>query len=598
MTTVLEHEYLHRGAATDLFRTRDPEVLLSGPAGTGKSRACLEKLYVAACKYPGMRGLVVRKTQVSLTTTALVTWTKQVAAESIAAKHIVYYGGSNQEAAGYRFSNGSFIAVAGMDKPTRIMSSEYDMVYVQEAIELTEEDWEAITTRLRHGVMPYQQLLGDTNPSTPTHWLRQRVNRGATRMLESRWADNPMIYPQAGVLSEQGAAYLSKLENLTGVRRARLHDGLWVAAEGIIYEGWDEKIHVIDRAPVPKDWPRFWSVDFGYTNPMVVQRWAEDPDGRLVLYGEHYVTKTLVEDLAKELVEILKREPRPRAVICDHDAEDRATFERHTGLTTTPANKNVSEGLQAVAGRMKVVGDGTRITVASVVTAPPRTVVVGGPRRGKSTLSAEYLARGIPVYCGDPLSKVKDPMPGVNYLPEGLSFAGDDGGAAWVAENWFTMRGAWVCEGQVMARALRRWSAAHPDQHPCDQIIVLTEPRAATSAGQEAMHKGVMTVWREIAYRFGEIVRAPEFTVTEIEQKARPRLMLMRDAVRRRDQSLVDARKPASTLEEIPGYIWDDHKTKEQPRKEDDHGCDAMRYLVAERDLGARPKLRFIGQAY
>jgi phage terminase large subunit len=34
---------------------------------------------------------------------------------------------------------------------------------------------------------------------------------------------------------------------------------------------------------------------------------------------------------------------------------------------------------------------------------------------------------------------------------------------------------------------------------------------------------------------------------------------------------------------------------KEQPVKENDHGCDAMRYMVAERDLGGRPRIRTLG---
>jgi phage terminase large subunit len=34
---------------------------------------------------------------------------------------------------------------------------------------------------------------------------------------------------------------------------------------------------------------------------------------------------------------------------------------------------------------------------------------------------------------------------------------------------------------------------------------------------------------------------------------------------------------------------------KEQPLKENDHGLDALRYVVAERDLGGRPRLRWVG---
>lgn len=142
-----------------------------------------------------------------------------------------------------------------------------------------------------------------------------------------------------------------------------------------------------------------------------------------------------------------------------------------------------------------------------------RTIIIAGPSRGKSTLADEmHRATGVPVYCGDPASKVVHQKPYTRYLPEGLDFAGDGGGAAWVEKNWFRMPGPWVCEGHVMARALRRWlMGAHEWPRfgcvpPCDRIIVLD--RAAhrpTSKGQESMHQGVMKVWREIAHHFAAI---------------------------------------------------------------------------------------------
>ncbi|MGH2684170.1 MAG: phage terminase large subunit, partial [Actinomycetota bacterium] len=162
---VVIHSYRPRGAALDLFRCRDPEVLLSGPAGTGKSRACLEKLDQLALRNPVMKGLIVRKTLASLGATALDTYRKHVAAEALEAGLVRYYGGSRQEPAQYVYGNGSAIHIGGMDKATKIMSSEYDAIYVQEAIELTEDDWEALTTRLRNGMISFQQLLADTNPS-------------------------------------------------------------------------------------------------------------------------------------------------------------------------------------------------------------------------------------------------------------------------------------------------------------------------------------------------------------------------------------------------------------------------------------------------
>ena len=139
-----------------------------------------------------------------------------------------------------------------------------------------------------------------------------------------------------------------------------------------------------------------------------------------------------------------------------------------------------------------------------------RIVIVGGPSRGKSTLAHElHTKHGTPVFCGDPASAVIYQKPYTTYLPEGLDFAGDRGAAAWVAEHWFSMPGPWICEGHVMARALRRWLDAKrgggPD-YPCDRIVVLDrEAHRATTPRQEGMHVGVMSVWGEIASRFGPI---------------------------------------------------------------------------------------------
>jgi phage terminase large subunit len=180
--------------------------------------------------------------------------------------------------------------------------------------------------------------------------------------MESRHEDNPTLYV-GGLLTLAGADYIGKLDALTGVRYSRLRKGLWVAAEGLVYEDFDPAIHLHPQIVLPpKSWNRYWSVDFGFTNPTVIQFWAEDPDGRLYLYREIYRTKTLVEDHVKAAVLAMKThngmDDWPRDIITDHDAEDRATMERHLGHSTVAANKTVSEGIQAVQSRLKVQADG------------------------------------------------------------------------------------------------------------------------------------------------------------------------------------------------------------------------------------------------
>lgn len=368
---------------------------MAGPAGTGKSRACLEKMHVMALLNGGMRGLIVRKTLASLGSTALVTWREHVIKESLANGDVTFYGGSPQESPQYRYRNGSVIVVGGMDRPSRIMSSEYDMVYVQEATELTENDWESICTRLRYGRVSFQQLMADCNPDTPTHWLKVRADAKRTIMLESRHEENPRLFTDDGALTESGAAYIGKLDNLTGVRYQRLRRGLWVAAEGLIYDEWDPAVHLINRFHIPREWTRYWAVDFGYTNPFVCQMWAEDPDGRLYLYREIYHTKRTVDQHAKDILNAVSKpgeddslrarvwsEPKPRGIICDHDAEGRAVLSRETGIGTRAANKKVNAGIQATQKRMRLVADGKpRIFILrdSVVRRDPELVEAKRP---------------------------------------------------------------------------------------------------------------------------------------------------------------------------------------------------------------------------
>lgn len=237
------------------------------------------------------------------------------------------------------------------------MSTEYDVIYVQEATELNQEDWESLTTRLRNGVVSFQQLIACCNPAEDTHWLHKRTTNGTTVELISKHKDNPMLWDaEEGEWTPRGRNYMERLDGLSGVRRRRLLEGEWSSAEGVVYEEWDAGSHLIDHFDPPADWPRFWTVDFGFTNPFVCQFWAEDPDGRLYLYQEWYRTQMLVSEHAAELRAIA--DGIPRAIICDHDAEGRAQLATILGQRTIAAKKDVRDGIQAVKERLKPAGDG------------------------------------------------------------------------------------------------------------------------------------------------------------------------------------------------------------------------------------------------
>lgn len=406
--TKIVHRYAPRGTAKAVLKTRVREVVISGPAGTGKSHGALFKILLAALKYPGMRALICRQVADSLTDSTMVEWRDTVAAAAIASGECWFYSGSRTEAAGYKFSNGSKISIGGLDKPSKIMSRQYDLIFVDEATETTPKAWQALITRLRHGRMPYRQIIGACNPDAPTHWIQKRVTLGLTTLMYAHHWENPRWYDDCGPapdtvpddldetyevhegrlyrITPSGVQYIDDtLGALTGIDRLRLKDGIWAAAEGVIYTDWNPKTHVVDPYPIPADWPRFWVIDFGFRNPFVCQWWAESPDGQLVMYREIYMSGVIVEDHARHMLRLVTEptpdmpitpdqlaadeldpktaiaegrrvwtEPQPIKIICDHDAEDRATLQRHLGHSTAKARKEVKRGIGAVKARLRV----------------------------------------------------------------------------------------------------------------------------------------------------------------------------------------------------------------------------------------------------
>ena len=292
-----QRPYQPLGAALALLYDRGPEVVLSGPAGTGKSRACLEKLHLCATKYPKMRGLIIRKTRESLSEAALVTYEDKVLPENSA----ISRGARRNFRQVYSYPNGSQIVVGGLDKPAKVMSTEYDLIYVQEAVELDLTDWLALTTRLRNGVMPYQQLIADCNPDAPTHWLWVRAQSGQAHMIHSRHEDNPRLF-RGGTLTDEGRIYIDRLDRLghhnpetgaiEGTEYQRLRLGQWVQATGLIFGVWSDGPadgNVAEAADYePGAGPVLWFVDDGYvgTRDAATGHWTASSHPRVFLLAQ------------------------------------------------------------------------------------------------------------------------------------------------------------------------------------------------------------------------------------------------------------------------------------------------------------------------
>ena len=327
--------------------SKAPVLLLTGSAGGGKSRSAAEKVHAFCLKYPEAQGVMLRKTRESMTNSTVLFFEHSVLGSRKLAIHVP----SKHR---FEYVNGSMLAYGGMkDEQQREQirsigqSGGVDILWGEEAHELSRADFDEMLPRMRGTAAPWRQILLSTNPDADTHWInKDLIIGGGAEVYYSSAKDNPA----------NPADYQAKLDMLTGVRRDRLRDGKWVTAEGLVWDGYDPAIHLIDRFAIPPEWRRIRVVDFGYTNAFVCQWWAFDGDGRAYRYREIYRAQRIVEDHTKHMVALSLAE-RIEATVADHDAEDRATMQRH-GIATVAARKAISQGVQAVENRLRVAGDG------------------------------------------------------------------------------------------------------------------------------------------------------------------------------------------------------------------------------------------------
>ncbi len=346
--------YTPHGGAEAFIYCHDPEVIIHGPAETGKTLAACWLLHITAAKYPGAQLAIIRKTQKSVYGSVLQTWDRVIKGAPVEP-----YGGEKPEK--YNYANGSVTWVGGMDNSDKILSSERDIIYVNQAEELTLNDWEMLTTRVtgRGAVIPYPRLIGDANPGGRLHWIRQR--KGLT-LIQSWHKDNPTLYTADGQLTEQGKRTMERLGNLTGVRRKRLLEGIWATSEGAVYDMFNYTDHVMERDPETMN---YWylAIDEGYTNPAVILLVGVDGDRRWHIFREFYERGKLQSAVVQTACEWYREKGCLMAAV-DAAAAGLIADLKNNGINAVAAKGRVLDGIQAVQNRLKIAGDGRpRLTV-------------------------------------------------------------------------------------------------------------------------------------------------------------------------------------------------------------------------------------------
>lgn len=335
------------------LRSTARELLLSGGYGCGKSIALAIKLAMRATVL-GSRELLVRKFFSTLNRSTLSTLL-----EGDGDTPPVLPAGTyrhNKTAHEIRVNGGGSIIYLGCDDAVKLGSINATGAAIDEAAELTHADMVMIRGRVRSrikGLNP--QIYMATNPGGPLHHLAKRFGldgeREPTRNTEAimmRTDENPHLPEE----------YVTDLSSLVGAERARVFEGKWVSAEGLVYPGFDYSRMVRYRPTPAEGWQKVViGQDAGFNDPDALLVVCKDHAGRLHVGEEFCASGQLIDAIVTE-DERLYHVHRPSAIAVDPSAARLRETLHQKGLPVVKAENPILDGIRAVQRYMTTDGDG------------------------------------------------------------------------------------------------------------------------------------------------------------------------------------------------------------------------------------------------
>jgi phage terminase large subunit len=189
-----------------------------------------------------------------------------------------------------RFDNGSTIRLVGSDTGDSLRGTTMDGVCMDEwALQDPEVFTKIIVPALsdRNG-----WIVKSTTPSGQNHAYEDWEKSNKKHFYPVSFTNvfsNEMINKLKAEMSEDefNQEYLCQ----------------FLAYAGLVYNNFNESVHVVEPFDVPKEWTRLVGIDYGQTNPTAIPLIAIDYDGNCYIYDDEiYTSNQSVEDTSKILL--------------------------------------------------------------------------------------------------------------------------------------------------------------------------------------------------------------------------------------------------------------------------------------------------------
>ena len=278
-------------------RVRKPLAIFEGGRGSGKSRAVIQGLILRAMKQK-LRIALVRKVADTIRDSIY-----REALDVIAEWNLEQFFTSTVSPLAIKVSNGSEFICKGLDKSEKIKSiANVDVVVVEEATELTKDDWTTLSLSIRGKKKddePKQKILVFNRQAG--HWTEETFFDSTGDFIQSAnifhshttFQDNKFL--DTAFLDD---LELMKSQDMDLYRKNAL--GLPVALQGLVYQNWDIEEFPETVASV------YYGLDFGFNDPIVLLKVGVT--GNDIWIDElYYERKKTTGDLLKVMPSMMNR---------------------------------------------------------------------------------------------------------------------------------------------------------------------------------------------------------------------------------------------------------------------------------------------------
>jgi hypothetical protein len=190
-------------AYSDAYTDQNRYLLLYGSAGSGKSRFISQKI-VLRCLENKERFLCIRKVDRTIKESVFREIETVIDELPINVK-------KNKTFNSFVFDNGSEIITSGLDDVKKLKSiSGITSIWIEEATDLDEDDFNQIDLRLRGTPTTYFQIIISFNPIDDSHWLKKKffdTKVNESTIIQTTYKDNYFLDEDYIKLLEERLAY-------------------------------------------------------------------------------------------------------------------------------------------------------------------------------------------------------------------------------------------------------------------------------------------------------------------------------------------------------------------------------------------------------